>query len=410
MGLLKFLTGKGPREIVAKGDEFFDVGEYGAAKLQYEKALDKLENNSEGELELIRLIKEKLIKSKEALALSHKETAENLIETGYWDEAEEILSLAMELTEDEGLKGEIEKTREEIQKQVSEAARKEAPDVYPGEDEAQTSVIDPEADEYFVALVSSLSDEERVAYYGYGDAFQRGFVALNQGDFQLAARELSAALEENPDSGSFILLELATAYLNLGNQDEAYNLLEDFLEEHPESLNAYAIMCEILWERKDFDQALERLNSCPQEGVDPVAHLLLWGETLFQAERYQEAENLFVGFLQSHGWDETVARSLAKVYEAGGSTEKARKLYLEIMQSCQSCMRAVDPLIKRRFADICFESGEHTVEILELYLSLIQEDPDNRKGYYQRISRIYASIGNETEAGRFRAFADELKE
>lgn len=410
MGFFKFLAGKGPEEIVAKGDEFFDVGEYGAAKLQYEKALDKLENNSEGELELIRLIKEKLIKSKEALALSHKETAENLIETGYWDEAEEILSLAMDLTEDDGLKEEIEKTREEIQKQVSEAARKEAPDVYPGEDEAQASVIDPEADEYFVALVSSLSDDERVAYYGYGDAFQRGFVALNQGDFQLAARELSAALEENPDSGSFILLELATAYLNLGNQDEAYNLLEDFLEEHPESLNAYAIMCEILWERKDFDQALERLNSCPQEGVDPVAHLLLWGETLFQAERYQEAENLFVGFLQSHGWEETVARSLAKVYEAGGSTEKARKLYLEIMQSCQSCMRAVDPLIKRRFADICFESGEHTVEILELYLSLIQEDPDNRKGYYQRISRIYASMGNETEAGRFRAFADELKE
>ena len=410
MGFLKFLTGKGPQEIVAKGDEFFDVGEYGAAKLQYEKALDKLENNSEGELELIRLIKEKLIKSKEALALSHKETAENLIETGYWDEAEEILSLAMDLTEDDGLKEEIKKTREEIQKQVSEAARKAAPDVYPEEDQAQASVIDPEADEYFVALVSSLSDDERVAYYGYGDAFQRGFVALNQGDFKLAARELSAALEENPDSGSFILLELATAYLNLGNQDEAYNLLEDFLEEHPESLNAYAIMCEILWERKDFDQALERLNSCPQEGVDPVAHLLLWGETLFQAERYQEAENLFVGFLQSHGWEETVALSLAKVYEAGGSTEKARKLYLEIMQSCQSCMRAVDPLIKRRFADICFESGEHTVEILELYLSLIQEDPDNRKGYYQRISRIYASMGNETEAGRFRAFADELKE
>jgi tetratricopeptide (TPR) repeat protein len=410
MGFLKFLRGKGPLEIVAKGDEFFDVGEYGAAKLQYEKALDKLENNPESNPKWNRFIKEKLIQSKEALALSHKETAENLIETGYWDEAEEILSLAMDLTEDEGLREEIEKTREEIQRQLSEAAKKESSDVYPEQDEAQVSVISPEAEEYFVALVSSLSDDERVAYYRYGDAFQRGFVALNQGDFQSAALELSRALEENPEGGGFILLELATAYLNLGNQDEAYALLEDFLEEHPESLKAYAIMCEILWERKDFDRAMELLNSCPQEGVDPVPHLLLWGETLFQAERYQEAENLFVGFLQSHGWDETVARSLAKVYEAGGSTQKARNLYIEIMQSCQSCMRAVDPLIKRRFADICFESGEHTVEILELYLSLIQEDPDNRKGYYQRVSRIYASMGNKTEAGRFRAFADELKE
>lgn len=406
MGFIKFLTGKGPQEIAARGDKFFDMGEYGAAKLQYEKALDKLENNSDGKPEWIRLIKEKLIQSKEALSLFHKETAENLIETGYWAEAEEILGLAIELTEDEGLKGKIEKIREEIQKQLAEAAKKEAPDVYQDKDEAEASAISPEADDYFVALVSSLSDEERVAYYGYGHAFKRGFVALNQGDFQSAAADLSRALEENPEGGSFILLELATAYLNLDDHDKAYSLLEDFLEAHPESLKAYAMMCEILWERKDFDQALERLNSCPQDGVDPVAHLLLWGETLFQAERYEEAENLFVGFLQSRGWDETVARSLARVYEAQGSTEKARNLYLEIMQSCQSCMRAVDPFVKRRFADICFESGEHTVEILELYLSLIQEDPDNRKYYYQRISGIYATMGNETEARRFRAFAD----
>ena len=50
--------------------------------------------------------------------------------------------------------------------------------------------------------------------------------------------------------------------------------------------------------------------------------------------------------------------------------------------------------------------GDHTVGILELYLSLIQEDPDNRKDYYRKISRIYASMGNKNEAGRFRAFAE----
>jgi len=235
-------------------------------------------------------------------------------------------------------------------------------------------------------------------------------VALNQGDFESAASALTRALEENPEKGGYIALELATAYLNLGRQDEAYRLLEDFLTQHPTSLRACSIMCEVLWERKDFDQALELLNACPEEGVDPAGHLLLWGETLLQAERYREAENLFQGFLQTRGWEENVARSLARVYEAVGAPEKARNLYLEIMSNCQSCRRAVDPRIKRRFADIGFELGEHTVGILEIYLSLIQEDPDHRKDYYGRISGIYSSMGNEKEARRFRAFAEEIKD
>lgn len=410
MGFLTFLTGKSPEEIAARGDEFFDAGEYGAAKIEYEKALDKLEKRTEGEPDRVRPITEKLIRSKEALALSHRETAENLIETGYRDEAEERLLLALDLTEDEGLRREIERIREEIQRQSSEAVREEFSDVYSEENENSTGEIDPEGEEYFVALVSTLPDEERAGYYGYGEAFRRGFVALNQGDFESAVSELSRALEENPEEGGFIPLELATAHLNLGHQDEAYALLEGFLRRYPGSLKAYSILCEILWERKEYDRALERLNSCPQEGVDPVGHLLLWGETLIQAARYQEAEALFLGFLRSHGWEENVTRSLARVYEAEGSMEKARNLYLEIMQGCRSCMRAVDPFIKRRFADIGFESGEHTGEILEIYLSLVQEDPGNRGDYYRRISRIFASMGNEREAGRFRAFAQELKE
>jgi tetratricopeptide (TPR) repeat protein len=406
MGFFKFLSGKGPEEIEAKGDGFFDVGEYGAAKLEYEKALDKLTDKSTGKPGDIKRIKEKLVRSKEALAHAHRETALSFIETEYWDEAEERLHLALELTQDTRLRGEIEKMLEEIQEQVSEAARQEFSDVYLEEDETQISKINPEEEEHFVALCSTLSDEERRAYYSYGEAFQKGFVALNQGDFESAGSELSRALQENPEDGGYILLELASAYLNLGRQDEARDLLNDFIEEHPDSLKAYAILCEILWERKDFDRALEILDACPREGVDPVAHLLLWGETLFQAERYQEAENLFRGVLQTRGWEENVARSLARVYEAAGSPERARDLYLEIMSNCQSCRRAVDPMIKRRFADIGYEMGDHTVGILELYLSLIQEDPDNRKDYYRKISRIYASMGNENEAGRFRAFAE----
>jgi len=47
----------------------------------------------------------------------------------------------------------------------------------------------------------------------------------------------------------------------------------------------------------------------------------------------------------------------------------------------------------------------YNVEILELYLSLAQDIPDNAAHYYEKISRIYAVLGNEKEERRFRSFA-----
>jgi tetratricopeptide (TPR) repeat protein len=407
MGFLKLLSGKSPEE---KGDEFFEAGEYGAAKLQYEKALDKLTNKSTGKSEDIKRLKEKVVRSKEALAHSHVETAEDLMETGYWDEAEERLRLASDLTEDEGLRGEIEKMLEEIQEQISDAGRREFSDVYLEGKDLQKSEADSEGEEYFLALCGTLSDEERRAYYRYGDAFRRGFVALNRGDFEAAVSGLTQALEENGEPGSFIPLELATAYLNVGNQVKAYSLLEGFLEEHPESLRAYQVMCEVLWERKAFDQALELLDSC-REGLDePIVLVLLRSETLFQAGRYQEVESFLQDALNSLGWEENIARSLARTYEAKGEKEKARNLYGKIMTDCQSCRHTIDPYVKKKYADISFDLKQYSTDILEIYLSLAREDPQNRSGYYLKVSQLYSLMGNETESRRFRAFAQEFKD
>ena len=48
------------------------------------------------------------------------------------------------------------------------------------------------------------------------------------------------------------------------------------------------------------------------------------------------------------------------------------------------------------------------MDILEIYLSLVKEDPENRHYYYSRVSEIYSKLGYEGEAERFRSFADEI--
>jgi hypothetical protein len=166
-------------------------------------------------------------------------------------------------------------------------------------------------------------------------------------------------------------------------------------------------LCEIYWQNEQFDQAQQLLINCPEAlRHSSVIHLLI-GETLFHTGQYHDAESHYLGYLDSHGWDEAIALSLAKTFEALGSKEKAREQYSDVINRCRGCGSRVDPLIKQQYADISLETGDHATSILEMYLGLVQEIPENRADNYQKISRIYELNGNEEEARRFRSFAEQ---
>jgi hypothetical protein len=87
----------------------------------------------------------------------------------------------------------------------------------------------------------------------------------------------------------------------------------------------------------------------------------------------------------------------------------ARNIYSEIMAQCHSCRARIDPFIKQKFADLSFASGLNTPAVLELYLSLAREVPQNAVEYYQKISRIYSAQGNLEEARRFQQISEEYE-
>ncbi len=402
-----FFTGKPYNEIEKNADALFRMGEYGSAKLEYEKALLKFAKKTSEAPEAKDHLEEKIAKCKDALALEHKKAAENLTETGHYEEAEEILQLALELVQDKQLAVEIE---ERLRGVKDHFIPPETSEIYVPEEASEDTrefVYQESGEEYFTALISTLPKTEQEVYLGYGDPFREGYVKLNQGYFEDAVTLLSQALEANSSSGSFIRLELATAHLNLGNNSEGCFLLEGFLKDYPESLRAYQPLCEIYWQNEQFDEAQRLLLNCPEPLRDsPVIHLLI-GETLFHTDQYHDAESHYLDYLDSHGWDEAIALALARTLEALGSKEKARKQYSEIMNRCQGCGSRIDPLIKQRYADISLETGDHSTNILELYLVLVQEKPENRTDYFQKISMIYELNGNESEARRFRSFAEQ---
>ena len=197
------------------------------------------------------------------------------------------------------------------------------------------------------------------------------------------------------------------AYRMVGNQEEAKDLARGFVDKHPDHLNGYPILCEVLWARAEFSEALERLNNCPDPPARSLDLLLLRGETLMQAGRPEQAAQLYENALDSEGWRPDMARSLALACEAQGKKEQARDLYGRILSDCPACGASTDIVSKRRFAELSLEMGDFSSRVLELYLSLAQEDPEQRAEHYEKISRIYRARGNREEARRFREFSQQ---
>jgi len=411
MAFLKIFSSKTPEAHEQRGDELLAADLWGKAKVEYELALEKLERKAPQNDPLKFRLLEKIHHAKASLAQNHKHNADEMLKAGFYDDARELYLLALDLAEDAALKGDLAKRLEQLDFQIGKNIETRFVD-----DSAENQEVGhrPEEvqnepdDEYFRALCGTLPEDVQKAYRRYGDNFKTGYLALNRGDFLQAVGYLRRAVEENPTAGSYIPLELATAYLNLSKHSEARQLLEDLIGNQPGALPAYQLLCEIYWETGAYDRAEALLAAVPLELTESVAVYLLKGETRFHAGDYSGAKQLYKLFFKTYGWNEAVARALAKTHEALNELANARNLYREIMEQCRSCRAAIDPLIKQRYADLCFDSGMLNTDILELYLSLAKELPANAANYYGKVSRIYSARGNHKEAGRFRAIAEKL--
>jgi len=325
----------------------------------------------------------------------------------HYDDAEDILLLALELTEQDTLRKEIEELLKEIKNRKKEELLEEITDDGNEEDNTEKPLYVESDDEYFTALVNTLPEEIRHAYLGYGETFKKGYVALNHGEYEEALALLSSALEET--GGNHISYEIGTACLNMGRASEARGIAEAYMRDNPGLSRGYHLLCEVLWDMEAFDEAREVIRSGPSDLRNTVPMKLLEGETLSRAGHYEEAESFYNEYRMTHEWDENIVRAQALNCEALGKKAQANDLYGQIMNDCRQCRVRIDPVIKLRYAETAFELGKLSSTILELYLSLAEEIPGERAHFFRRISDIYASQGHEEESMRYLAFAERLE-
>ena len=417
MSFFDIFTGKKPQAYEQKGDAYAEVGLWGNAKVEYERALNRLEKDGGVDRETADRLTAKATRVCEELACEHRDNARNLVAGGYGDEARDLFSLALELTRDAGLRDALQEEIKALENAPTQASSFAMPARGSGDDLAgdeledgtgAEEVPDHQSDMFF-ALCGTLPEDVQIAYLGYGSNFKIGYLALNTGDFETAAHYLFLALADNEGHDTYIPLELATALLNQGEHVQARELLEPFVANHPDVLPAYQLLCDLYWEGSDTVQAEQLLASIPMDLQASVSVALLKGENRRRAGDDPGARSYFLQFMETHGWHESIARALAETHAAMGEVEEARLIYRAIMDNCHACHARIDPLVKERYAELSFESGSRDTATLEMYLSLAQEINENAHHYYDRVSNIYAAQGNDYEAKRFRSFSEQLR-
>ena len=403
MGFFSFLGGKSPEEIELAGDKFLKAGEYGVAKLEYEKAAQKAQSRFPEKESLIARLHQKITDAKEFLATAHIANSQELMAAGNDKDALDLLHLALELTGEDQKKEAIQNLIHAHAANSGQAAHRKEPAGMASSDLDEGDELD---DDYFFVLINALPEDIRAAYQGYSPAFRQGYVALNNGDFETAATQLSLAMSLPEPDQPLIPLELATALVHLDQHDRARHLLETFISKNSEDIRAYQTLCDIYWMTEDFDAAMNLIENCPAQIRDTFPIKMLLGETFYQMGQYSAAKDLFAALEKTAGENELVSRALARAWEAIGETETARDIYARILNGCARCGVRLDPFIRQRYAELCFACGERSERLLNLYLSIIQDDPDNKESHYERVYELYTALGEQAEAARYKRLMD----
>ncbi len=480
MGWLSFFSGKKAEEIEAKGDAYLENGAFGYAKIEFDKAKARhMKKPSEDEGFEAR-IEGKIQAASEGLARGHLQKAVEYVEHSCFDDAENLVALALELTRDPSLQAELKGLSETIGHTgahekgrdlsdvghahgagsgvvVSEGSASDRADR--GKDEPET-LFDRDGDgglpldeieETFFALCNTLPEDEQEAYHSYGNDFKVGYVALNGGDFSFAREALQKALSHHLEKGvpTHIPLPLALCCLNMGDLDGCKAHVDAYLRDFSGSDKAAQIMCEAYWAAEDLDGARTFLNRFMEKKADMaqgglhlremiIPHLLV-AENDYRSKAYENAVTYILDLLnrlngdpssvgrvktsskkkpngkKSSGGDpaqdqearEMLLRFLARTYQTMGEPQKAMEIYGGLMGQCSSCGRAPDFALSYGFAESSFAAGVRTTNLLEIFLKLVQEDPENRGLYYLRVSEIYKAQGHDDESNRFQAMANE---
>jgi tetratricopeptide (TPR) repeat protein len=359
MRLLKKLFSADPVGLEKKADALYAAGDYGPAKLAYEKALAASPREAHGPLD------DKVRRCTDGIARERIEEAKAYLAQGSIELAEQELEGALEVAIDDAL-------RDEAQGLLDGLEAKEA--------QEQATATEMTDEERIALLMGQWHEPQADEYDGYGDALLDALLAMHKEQFDDARARLEAlltdaaeprylwlevgrarlladdapagkealhsflaALEDDEGGETKLAANLALARLadDAGEFEEAMGYFENAVHALPEDYRPYLAMGAFLRANGHGAEALEVLHTSLELGKKAGTDWRLLEEMGLAAElagKPDDARSFLeqvVEFFASHqitDYPPTTATTLAKLYEAEGRLERAADLYRALSQ------------------------------------------------------------------------------
>ncbi len=276
-----------------------------------------------------------------------------------------------------------------------------APEDAAGEDAAGESATDGEPpydgealegtpEEVFEALLQALPEEQAEAYRGFGPAFLRGYLLVQEG----RGEEAIAAYGEAPGetrAHPLFRLETAQALLIAGRDEEALSEIEGL--EFPKAIDRQrGILLMGLYDRvgRREEAEVEARKIWEEMSKDQVGSIL-YCEILLEHEKYTEALEVIDPHVDENRVQPDVDVLAARAHGGLGEIDEARGLLERIVESyfqgpVPGARRQAFPIAAARELLLLYIAvGEDPKRVRAIAQHLAREDPGSAATYRERV-------------------------
>ena len=249
--------------------------------------------------------------------------------------------------------------------------------------------------------VTSLPFEKAQHCDELGDEFKEAWIALQEGDFDVAINGLEKAYKDHPDD-ALVMMELGRAYYGKGIFDKAYAMLQK-ADEARDDIETKLLRTELLWTMKKFDEAevvLQAAHDLDPENITVLARIAQHGLIARDFESGIAAAEVLLEKLPN---DWSVQRLAGRIYLESGDEDKA----LECFEAVNRIYWQVNPQTKKLTFDqtsasaagnIYLKRGEKLERAAELFEAIrANSEGETHVAICQTLAEVYEKQGRNAK-------------
>ena len=396
MSLFKKLFSADADSLKRKADSLFEAGDFGPAKLAYEKAIAASPEDARAPLV------ERVRACTNGIARQRIEVAQAYLQQGAIELAEQELSGALEVAEDDNIRQQAQALLDGLEA---------------GDAQAQATSEEMSDEERIAILMGQWEEAQADEYESHGDALLEALLALHGERYEDARAQLETLLD-SAESPRYLWLEVGRARLLTGDDAGGRQALEQFLgaldegEANEAKVAVNLTLARLADDGGEFEEAMKRFEAAVHAVPDDYRPYLAMGAFLRDKDHTEEALEVLRTALTlsaSSAMDWRLLEELGLASEQAGKPGEALSFLEQVIEFFTSRQVMDFPPATATALARLYETEGRLDRAADMYRALSQgSDGPNHAVYHYEAGRLLTALGLQGDARRMLTRAEAL--